>query len=85
MTKELEALERLHREYNCMNDHSEDHKDFALIEQALKALEVINEKGVEVVMVKTCPRVEGYNEWHSQYKCMQLTQEEYELLKEVLR
>ena len=58
---------------------------YALIEKSLKALEIIKIKNVDIPMVKTCNSVNDYNEWHSQYKEMHLTQQEYDLLKEILQ
>ena len=58
---------------------------YALIEKELKALEIIKMKNVDIPMVKNCNSVNDYNEWHSQYKEMHLTKEEYDLLKEILQ
>ena len=65
------------------------YKDLDIIEQELKALEIIKEKRVDFGILPYCLDLETYNnaivvngnEW-TDYK--PLTQEEYELLKEVL-
>ena len=51
-----------------------------VIEKELRALEIIIEKNVDVYYLKTCPSLESYNSetWNK------LTQEEYDLLREVL-
>lgn len=56
-----------------------------IVEKSLKALEIIKMKNVDIPMAKTCNSVNDYNEWHSQYKEMHLTQQEYDLLKEILQ
>ena len=48
----------------------------------LKALEIIRIKEIDIAFFKDCPNIEEYNNW-----CLDkavLTQEEYDLLKEIL-
>lgn len=53
------------------------------IEKKLKALEIIKEKGVDVWWLQTINNFQSYNERFDE-KDVQLTEEEYELLKEIL-
>ena len=62
---------------------------FDIIETALKALNIINEKNVDIDYIKTCfyDRKGGFKEYNAYVghdEDMELTQEEYDLLKEVL-
>lgn len=52
-------------------------------EKSLKALEIIKEKSVDVQLLKNSKNVNEYN-WYVHTKDRALTQEEYDLLKEVL-
>ena len=92
MSKELEAFENLKRQVGNMPYTSYDNglgnrttfliKDsaiFPIIETALKVLEIIKNKEVNVEIFNSCPNLYEYNNWATQ-----LTQEEYDLLKEVL-
>lgn len=95
MTKELEALDRLYDNLKC-NDYyfrGDASEDCNLIEKALKAFDIIKEKRVDVFYFMSCETLEEYN-----YECCEdiygfcedgikrgiLTQEEYDLLREVL-
>jgi len=58
-------------------------------EKKLKALEIIKEKRVDITTLFDCLNAEEYNRWvpvrsHYSYPPLELTQEEYDLLKEVL-
>ena len=86
MSKELEALDRLYCAGRLDLDYVLDGKqnqDYKIIEKALKALEIIKEKGVNVGLLSRCANAERYNKGMC-YESRYLTQEEYELLKEVL-
>ena len=80
MSKELEALERI-RSHNyhelskreCLN----------IIEKELKALEIIKEKEVNVFIFLHSGDLETYNDMVEDNR--KLTQEEFDLLKEVLK
>ena len=48
----------------------------------LQALEIIKEKDVDILLLKNSTCLESYNDY--QFKKLWLTQEEYDLLKEVL-
>lgn len=61
------------------------------IEKSIKALEIIKKKNVAVAMLKSCGTVERYNTiafYEEDFKdkdyARKLTQEEFDLLKEVL-
>lgn len=98
MTKELEALDRLYENLNC-NDYffrGDASEDCNLIETALKAFEIIKEKEVDIhnfkeVIIKQNWTYEQYldeenapNTSGHQFAYKLLTQEEYDLLREVL-
>lgn len=89
MTKELKALERLYcagrldLDYVLNGDQSRDYK---LIEESLKALEIIKEKQVDVNYEIFCSK--DYNHYKTKAEKGKftnvLTQNEYDLLKEEL-
>lgn len=91
MSKGLEALEIIKN--HLIELHSKNDKDpfihlferlpFIIIEKELKALEIIKTKWVDVLNFHTCLSLEEYNDTCT-YDWQKLTQEEYELLKEVL-
>lgn len=75
MSKELEALERISLVYIST--------DTPTIERELRALEIIKNKKVNVNLLldtQECPDLDHYN----CYAFQPLTQEEYDLLSEVL-
>ena len=89
MSKELEALETL--VYGLTNDNykKEDlgitmSKCREIIKTALKALEIIKEKRVNVGDFVRCRNVKDYNEYCCYNEKEKLTKEEFELLKEIL-
>lgn len=58
-----------------------------LIETALKALEIIKEKQVDVAMILSCEDADDYNRWcdsGASWSNEHITQQEYAILKEVL-
>ena len=55
-----------------------------IIETALKALEIIKEKGLDILEFRHAFSLYEYNACKS-VGCEELTQEEYDLLKEVLK
>lgn len=81
MNKELEALNEL--KYQCVN-YQECCDLFDTIETALKALEIIKEKRVNVGALLMSSDCETYNDISYSGEENKLTQEEYDLLKEVL-
>ena len=92
MNKELEALERLKNhtisyvgsDYKVSTDSREEQiKDLELIEKELKALEIIKEKEVNVFIFLHSGDLETYNNMVEDNR--KLTQEEFDLLKEVLK
>lgn len=88
MSKELSPLEALylidtkfvHKEWN--NKPRETEKCFDIVETALKALEIIKKKRVNVQALFYSSSCDDYNKHYNHYE--DLTQEEYELLKDVL-
>lgn len=54
------------------------------IEKELKALEIIKKKNVDIELLNGCDNVYKYNVYFPFLIIYQLTQEEFELLKEVL-
>ena len=86
MSKELEALERIQNEYSiCEAVFYKE--DFKQVRKELKALEIIKEKECDMRWVKYCIEgnfeVEIYKNGLPEYY-EKLTQEEFNLLKEVL-
>ncbi len=77
MSKGLEALEKVNHP-TC----EADIECFDIIEKSLKALEIIKEKIVLVDVLFDTDTLEDYNDFKSKQE--QLTQEEYDLLKEVM-
>ena len=85
MSKELDALMRISQKFvkkEWNNKPRETEKDFELIETALKALKIIKEKEVNVFIFLHSGDLETYNDMVEDNR--KLTQEEYDLLKEVL-
>ena len=76
MSKELEALNKIAYSYGY-------DENIKIIEKALKALEIIKEKGVNAGLLSRCANAERYNKGMC-YESRYLTQEEYDLLKEEL-
>ena len=71
---------------NISNDYCEE---FEIIEKELKALEIIKTKNVDIDYIKTCfydkkGGFKDYNAYVGHDEDKELTQEEYDLLKEVL-
>ena len=71
---------------NISNDYCEE---FEIIEKELKALEIIKTKNVDIDYIKTCfydkkGGFKDYNAWVGHDDDEELSQEEYDLLKEVL-
>ena len=87
MSKGLEALKELTNELlghtALLTDDDVKAKE-TIIEKELKALEVIKNKKVNVFLLINCDSLEEYNSQTYVYPQRQLTQEEYNLLKEVL-
>ena len=73
--------------YRCIsNDYCEE---FEIIKKELKALEIIKTKNVDIDYIKTCfydkkGGFKDYNAWVGHDVDEELSQEEYELLEEVL-
>ncbi len=101
MSKVFEALKDIKDTLQQIEYYNRDVKidnsiynSFDTIENALttkskkeQAFEIIKEKNVDVDMIKNCQTVIKYN-WDiifEEYKRKELNQEEYDLLKEVLK
>lgn len=71
---------------------SDNKENFKIIEKELKALEIIKTKNVDIFfLINSCDEVDKYNEeiidntmYYCYSNCRKLTQEEFDLLKEVL-
>lgn len=94
MSKELTPLEALgningyltkyfNRALNRPEDTIIKWTEIEIIEKSLKALEIIKEKLVNLFIVAHTDSKEAYNDMVSEH-WRELTQEEYDLLKEVL-
>lgn len=57
---------------------------FQMVEKPLKALEIIKKKGVNVSLVLRCNTTKEYNKYF-EIDFEKLTEEEYDLLREVLK
>ena len=95
MSKELEAFKniiKLCEEYHLKFANTKPTKVYGYpienIEKALIALEIIKEKSVSVGILQMSPNLDVYNnriiEHPNVVKTKKLTQEEFDLLKEVL-
>ena len=88
MSKELEALNKIVDTYYIDNMD----KEISIIEKALKALEIIKEKNVNIRALKSWNKTyKGKLKYQNYLDILEdcdlgekLTQEEYDLLKEVL-
>ena len=84
----LKCLEDLYcepvdyRSNDKANDYETIKQALLKAEKELKALEIIKEKLVDVFKLYNCKTVEEYNQ--AQYRDCMLTEEEFNLLKEVL-
>ena len=83
MSKGLEALENIKHYDSRVGLHE---GDYQIIEKSLKALEIIKEKPQTLFLVKTCEKYDKYLEIAQDQALIEdlYTQEEYDLLKEVL-
>lgn len=86
MTKELKEFYTLRAAY-CVDEFSlrpYEIERFKIIETALKALEIIKEKGLDILEFRHAFSLYEYNTCKN-IGCEELTQEEYDLLKKVLK
>ena len=89
MSKGLEALKGLHSKalksvrggFQEMQKNSID-REYKTIEKELKAFEIIKNKRVDISTLEVCGNANTYNQ--AKEFGEDLTQEEYDLLKEVL-
>ena len=85
MSKELEAWKRVRESAENADGDAAVYEigDCDIVEKELKALEIIKEKEVNVYDFKEYESKYEYNK-HTKEEFQELTQEEYDLLKEVL-
>lgn len=81
MSKGLEALENIKHYDTRVGLHE---KDYEFIEKELKAFEIIKTKRVDVIRLFQCFKIGALSNYNNFYAYKKLTQEEYDLLKEVL-
>lgn len=82
MSKELEALECIVVDLTPIaKEHNKE--EIEQLKKSLEVLEIIKEKGVNVGLLSRCANAERYNKGMC-YESRYLTQEEYDILKEVL-
>ena len=79
----LEALNKIQHDFGQLKGQ-ELVNCYEVIEKSLKALEIIKEKEVNMQVFNQCEDVETYNKVYIKQKDRQLTQEEFNLLKEGL-
>lgn len=96
MSKALEALERIENQFNQLGIRLNEsgwhirEDDYFIIEKELKALEIIKKKQVDTLWLIDSDNksLDDYNEMMldsmGAKRCKELTQEEYDLLMEVL-
>lgn len=78
MSKELQALENIKHYDNRVGLHEDDYE---VIENALKTLELIKTKGIDLYNLRRTEDVEDYNRFRHYYYD-ELTEEEYKLFKD---
>lgn len=86
MSKGLEAWKELLKicdDFGCVDIYKQQ-PNKSIIEKELKALEIIKEKFVNVTILIGCDSLEEYNKHPLTMRKGRLTQEEYDLLKEVV-
>ena len=83
----LEALAKILQwfddEHYGLDEIVKESEEWKVIEKSLKALEIIRDKEVNVNHLVISDNLDMYNYGWEEYLCI-LTQEEYDLLKEVL-
>lgn len=94
MSKGLEALEKVEDfflDYGGFDETGEyknyislyQTPEYQVIRKELKALEIIKNKGVDIIELKNCRKAKTYNENTKRTYCEEYTDEEFDLLKEV--
>lgn len=83
MSKGLEALKHLYTRAPATTN-AICVMDYEIIQKELKALEIIKKKGIDLIELKNCKKAKTYNENTKRTYCEEYTDEEYDLLKEVL-
>ena len=86
MSKGLEAFNEVIDTICCQRPNPNLQNATDIVVKELKALEIIKSKNVDIAILKNTENVEQYNNTVLLFfKCSkELTQEEYDLLKEVL-
>lgn len=78
--KDRKIVETALIDYESLQEDFDKHYERSY--KKLRALDIINNKEIDIALFKECPNIEEYNNWCSNKAA--LTQEEYDLLKEVL-
>ena len=83
------CLKTQHQEMNATNmqtavEYLARSEECRTIEKSLKALEIIKEKNVDIRWIEVCDTVKDYNKGRDEHLNYELTEEEFNLLKEVL-
>lgn len=99
MSKELKALERIkkgkfikcdacdekwHEGCMCCREHLSQSRDIEIIEKTLKAVDIINEKRVDALVVVLSKTYIEYNDM-CEVEEDKLTKKEFKLIREVLK
>lgn len=99
MSKELEALKYFKSTYNSFLKTTNDMfcqitisreqanefvEEVEAVEKKLKALEIIKEKNVDIRWIEVCYTVKDYNKGRDEHLNYELSQEEFNILIEVL-
>ena len=83
---ELSPLEAFNKIKNdSYKTYEEECFCYEIVGKSLKALEIIKEKRCDIYLLMECERLEHYNENDYLSSDQALTQEEFDLLKEVLQ
>ena len=87
--QDLDRLEELEKEHNKLKERykhrAETSNDLCkAVKQYEKVIEILVNKTIHFMFLKTTPNVETYNKHSDTYNYDKLTKKEYELLKEVL-
>lgn len=82
-------IETALKDYERRLKLAKEYEDVNKVGKRLKAFEIIKEKRVDITTLMDCDNAEEYNRWvpirsHYTYQPLEVTQEEFDLLKEML-
>ena len=80
---ELAIIETALKDYEYRLSLAKEYKDVNNVAKRLKALEIIKEKNVDVIIIRLTPSCEAYNKAKTDIS-LDLDEKQYNLLKEVL-